>query len=493
MTKRSIAILIALMSIALIGIIVIQYQWIMKTTDEKQKLIDNNVQAAIGNVEEQLRDYRALTFIGANQDTNSFPFELFNTNDSIIIENWKDSNLNIEIQVLQNSEFTEFDSLADTLYSNHIFEINQTTSYNHKDEIQELKSLIRKLKVEIQGEDSDLRLDSVRLTKILLTEIEGSNIGKIANWGLYDKDNNSYHIQPEQEGDLNYHFDLFTSDILNPGRYELQLSLATHGKVYADIWQMIALSLLFLLIISVVFAYSIKLVIRHKKISQIKSDFINNMTHEFKTPLASISLAADTLMHPNTPLTREAIKEYAEFIKAEKTRLNHQVERILEVAALKKDRFDLKTQTINLNELTENVVRDLNLFIIESNTHLTIEIPSNMEIIGNNFHLINVLQNIIENAIKYTVGQPFICITAHVQDNWIVLSIADKGIGMNKKQLNYIFDDFYRAESGNIHTTKGFGLGLTYSKYMIEKMGGIINVESEIKKGTIVTIKLLAV
>ena len=307
------------MSLALIGIIVIQFLWIENTISEKQKVVDNNVKLAIENVEQQLNDHRAMTFI-SDSLINGFSFqEIITMGDTAIVhhEVRKDSDKQVEIKVMgaYNSidedviineipEGTQHTEIIIKNESNQIIEFDSDIdclSFTHKaDELGQMESLINRMKIEVHGGSEDIRLDSTHLSGLIIEELAANQLGELQDWGIFDQQEKRYTIHPKSPETIAYKIQLFTTDIMNPGRYELNLRIDSEKTIWSQIWMMIVLSLVFILIITLVFAYSIKLVVKHKKISAIKSDFINNMTHEFKTPLASISLAADSLLHPNT-------------------------------------------------------------------------------------------------------------------------------------------------------------------------------------------------
>lgn len=497
MSKRSIPILISLMSIALLGIVFIQYRWIKNTLTEKQELIDKNVVLAISNVEQQLNDHRTLAFISDTM-LNEFHFEGFidsKETDVIHHKTVQDSTKKIELKVMSsfsgNNEENETQIIVEN-NANQVLELSGDSIEftNFSEHFGEIEALVNRMKIEVHNSEGDIRLDSNHVVEILKTELAANDLGEIQDWGIFDAQTESFIIQPNQTETADYKIPLFTTDILNPTRYNLHLSLTKSDLVWKEIGYMIFLSLFFVLIISIVFATSIKLLIKHKKISKIKSDFINNMTHEFKTPLASISLAADSLLHPNTKLERATLEKYVHIIQTEKTKLNNQVERILEVASLKQDSLDIPLATVDLNDLVEDAIKQLELYLAKTGAKIKVNLEDKLFVNANAFHLEKVLVNIIENGIKYSNEQPDIAITASITDDKVNLEISDKGIGMNQKQLSKAFDHFYRAQTGNVHNTKGFGLGLSYSKLIIEKMQGTIELKSKEQEGTSVKLTL---
>ncbi|GGZ19180.1 two-component sensor histidine kinase [Echinicola pacifica] len=250
-------------------------------------------------------------------------------------------------------------------------------------------------------------------------------------------------------------------------------------------------SLLFLVIIILCFIYAIKVIIRQKKLSETKNDFINNMTHEFKTPIATVSLAVEALQDPDLANQDAFRNRYLAIIKDENKRLGTQVEKVLQAAALEKKDFKLKFDLINLVDLIEDSKRHFDLQVEKKGGQIELEvIVDNPYVEADAFHLSNIINNLLDNANKYSRDQPLIQISLIADPDRIKLIIRDHGMGMSKDSVKKIFDKFYRVPTGNVHDVKGFGLGLAYVKTMVEAHHGEIAVDSEINKGSTFTIIL---
>jgi|GEM_PF-278932 len=485
MQRRTIPILILLMSISLIGVMVIQYQWIKKLAHEKQALIDNNIYQSINTIDGKLNDFRSTSFISDSLITQFD--KLLNLDKSIYTNIVMDSTANTEIKII---------SKIDTHHKNiPNFEFNRKTNdslviIQIEEEIGKADKVFEKIKFELISSNTDSRLDSSKISILLQQEFKTKKLPQLVDWSIYDTKEKVNIIRPKTIVKSNYTIPLFRTDIISPGRYILHLSSNSNSLIWTDIWIMVLWSVLFLFIMAFVFGYSIRLAIKHKNISRIKSDFINNMTHEFKTPLATISLAADTILHPNTNFNPEITTKYVNLIKDEKTKLNQHVERILEVASLTKSTLTIPVQSINTNQIILNSIQEIGLLIHKTNAKINFDNDSVLNAFANPEHLQNVIINIIENSIKYSTDNAHINISTSVNTGYVQIMISDNGIGMNKEQLNHAFDNFFRAESGNIHNTKGFGLGLSYCKLVIEKMDGTISINSTLNKGTSVIIRL---
>jgi two-component system phosphate regulon sensor histidine kinase PhoR len=250
-------------------------------------------------------------------------------------------------------------------------------------------------------------------------------------------------------------------------------------------------SILFTVIITTAFYLTIRSLLKQKKLSEIKSDFINNMTHEFKTPLATISLAVDALKNEKVASDREKSQYFTGVIKEENKRMNKQVEAILQAALLDKQQVQLNLKKHPAHELIHIAVNNMKLPIQEKGGTLEINLEAKNEMImADEVHFINFVNNLLDNAVKYSKETPVIKLTTSNVANFFRIRIEDNGIGMNKETVNRIFEKFYRAHTGNIHNVKGFGLGLSYVKTMVNAHQGTIKAESTLGKGSVFTINL---
>ncbi|HEY3389461.1 MAG TPA: HAMP domain-containing sensor histidine kinase, partial [Prolixibacteraceae bacterium] len=245
------------------------------------------------------------------------------------------------------------------------------------------------------------------------------------------------------------------------------------------------LSVVFTLIIFLTFSLSIFLIIRQKKISEMKSDFINNMTHEFKTPIATISIAADSITNEKVINNEEKIRFFTGMIKKENLRMNEQVERILQIARLDRKEFEFNFQAVNIHELIEDAIKGILLQVEKKGGKIVTRLEAvNPVVTTDPIHFTSLLYNLLDNANKYSPETPSITVATTNCPKGIYLSVEDTGIGMSKAVQARIFDKFYRLPSGNIHNVKGFGLGLSYVKAILEANNGSIKVFSEPGKGS---------
>jgi two-component system phosphate regulon sensor histidine kinase PhoR len=248
-------------------------------------------------------------------------------------------------------------------------------------------------------------------------------------------------------------------------------------------------SILFTTIIISAFALTVRTMFSQKKLSEVKSDFINNMTHELKTPLATISLAIDALTNEKVIHDPDKIKYYSGMIKDENKRMNKQVEKILQAARIERQEIKLNLQELNAHDIIRKVADNLSLQIQERSGTLTLDLHAGRQTINaDEVHFSNIIFNLIDNAIKYSKDAPRIEIETLILGGLFAIKVKDHGIGMNKETQARVFEKFYRAHTGNIHNVKGFGLGLSYVKGMVDAHGGKIKVESTPGKGSIFTV-----
>ncbi len=256
--------------------------------------------------------------------------------------------------------------------------------------------------------------------------------------------------------------------------------------IFRSVNWLLILSFVFSLIILLTFALSIHYILRQKKISEMKSDFINNMTHEFKTPIATISLAADSATNEKVIGDPERVRYFLGMIKKENTRMNRQVEDILTIARLDKKEFDFAWEPVDLHALINRVIEGISLQVEKRSGKIqTFLEASHSVVMTDKTHGANIIYNLLDNAIKYSVDPPEITLTTKESAKGVTLCVRDQGMGMTKAVQGKIFEKFYRLSGGNIHNVKGFGLGLSYVKAVVEANQGNISVQSEPGKGSI--------
>jgi two-component system phosphate regulon sensor histidine kinase PhoR len=280
---------------------------------------------------------------------------------------------------------------------------------------------------------------------------------------------------------------------LSPNEVLIVIVINYQSMVFESLWLPIISAIVFTLLIMTAFYLTVRTMLRQKKLSEIKNDFINNMTHEFKTPLATISLAVDALRNDKVVNDKEKMSYFSTIIKEENKRMNRQVETILKAALLDKQEVQLLLRPVHAHQIIKDVVENFTLQLEEKNGKAELLLNAENDFIdADEVHFSNLINNLIDNAIKYSKEDqpPVIRIATESTPKSFVIIIEDNGIGMNKETVKRVFEKFYRAHTGNIHNVKGFGLGLSYVKTMVEAHGGEIKVDSVLGKGSTFTIEI---
>jgi two-component system phosphate regulon sensor histidine kinase PhoR len=263
--------------------------------------------------------------------------------------------------------------------------------------------------------------------------------------------------------------------------------------VFKDMRPRFAISIIFVLIILAAFYITVRTMLRQKKMSEIKNDFINNMTHEFKTPIATISLAVDALKNQKVQSSPEKLNYFSGIIKEENQRMNRQVETILKSALMDRQEVQPNRKPLHVHQIVNDVIDNFVLRLQEKQGTLETNLTASNDLIdGDEVHISNLVNNLLDNAVKYSKENvpPKICLTTSSTNKKFIIRLEDNGIGMARETVKRIFEKFYRAHTGNIHNVKGFGLGLSYVKNVVEAHNGHIKAESTLGKGSCFTIEL---
>jgi two-component system, OmpR family, phosphate regulon sensor histidine kinase PhoR len=275
----------------------------------------------------------------------------------------------------------------------------------------------------------------------------------------------------------------------SPEEYLVVVVPNQHAIILKELIWFIIGAIIFTLIIISAFFLTLRTLFAQKKLGEIKSDFINNMTHEFKTPLATISLAVDALKNEKVVGNKEKTDYFTGVIKEENKRMNKQVETILQAALLEKQEVQLNLKKQSAQDLITNALNNIALPMEEHGGKLEVHFDATNDfVMADDVHFTNFVNNLLDNALKYSKENPLIKLTTTNAGNMLRIKIEDNGIGMNKETLSRIFEKFYRAHTGNVHNVKGFGLGLSYVKTMVEAHKGTIKAESVLGKGSTFTI-----
>lgn len=295
----------------------------------------------------------------------------------------------------------------------------------------------------------------------------------------------SASMEVEFEPENTYRTVLFPDDMVRDAGMLMLTFPDKNSMILSNMGIMMGSSGALLLILLFCFGFTIHSIIRQKKISEMKTDFINNMTHEFKTPVATIMIASEALKDPEITVDKQRVSRLAGIIFDENIRLGNHIERVLNIAKIDKGDLKLDFKSLDMNDLVAAVTDSMQLQIQKKEAKVNVELnASKSTLVGDELHLSNVIYNLIDNALKYSKGVPEISITTLTSGTNLIIRVVDKGIGMSKDQLSKIFNQFYRIPTGNVHDVKGFGLGLSYVNNIIKRHSGNIRVKSERDKGS---------
>jgi two-component system phosphate regulon sensor histidine kinase PhoR len=329
-----------------------------------------------------------------------------------------------------------------------------------------------------------------QLDSLILLELNTRGIDTRFEFGIYNPERDIFLIEKDpgmrkiliEKGSAAR---LFVSDMFTSPEYLLLYFPNERQFLLTELWGMLLISIILIIVIVYSFTYTITTIFRQKKLSEMKNDFINNMTHEFKTPISTISLACEALTDHAIERSPEFTENYINIILEENKRLATMAEKILQTAVIEKGQLNMKREPIDLHEIITDVIKNIRIQVEIKDGVIRKQCKAtNPVLIGDKVHLTNLVYNLLDNANKYSPKKPVITVRTENTSNGILLTIEDHGIGISKGEQKKIFDKLYRVPTGNIQDVRGFGLGLSYVKAIVEEHHGRISLESEINKGT---------
>ena len=427
--KKIFPIITILIFLSLLGLIFFQFLWIKSARDAKDKQVEENIVRAMYIAGEELsQDNNSIVPFGKKSDL-LFPGDKLQYFKPSVMQRFSKEEIT---QIIRNA-FNQFN------LKNYPFEF-----------------------------------------AIIENSISGKQLLSDNFYNLYaDSSNNKVHSIPLSPPSGSSYENLVNEELFNvivPNQKTI---------IWREMFWFIIGAILFTLIITTAFFITIRTLLKQKKLSEIKSDFINNMTHEFKTPLATISLAVDALKNDKVKGNEEKTNYFTNIIKEENKRMNKQVETILQAALLDKQEVQLNLKKLPAHDLITAALNNITLQVEEKQGTLDVKFNAEKDmILADEVHFTNLINNLLDNAVKYSKENLAIKLTTENSGSNLKIKIEDNGIGMNKETVNRIFEKFYRAHTGNVHNVKGFGLGLSYVKTMVEAHHGTIKADSVLGKGS---------
>jgi len=446
--KKIFPVIVVLITLSLIGIIYIQINWILTMVENKSEELHQHIASTVAKVAQGLVDERGN--VSSSRILRLKPGAVWRPTDPLISE------------LLRVPPITQ--------------------SYSPDDINNRLRKAFDKDGLKRVGFDFSLISNAGSTDQNFRTQDELQSPNFLREWD--DSNRNKNFIIPltaPENADAN---SVLSDELLIVVVHDF------NALVQGEMRPMIISAVFFTLMIIAAFSVTVNALLRQKKLSEIKNDFINNMTHEFKTPLATISLAVDALRNEKVIQDREKSGYFTGIIKEENRRMNKQVETILQASLLDRQDQQLNLRSLHVHQIIQEAMENFQLQLEGKGGSAELQLNAKSDLIeADEVHFMNLITNLIDNAVKYSKDNLLIKITTHSTAKSLVIRIEDNGIGMSKETQRRIFEKFYRAHTGNLHNVKGFGLGLSYVKTIVEAQRGKIKVDSAIGKGTTFTLE----
>ncbi|MBW8241240.1 HAMP domain-containing histidine kinase [Muricauda oceani] len=525
MNKKLFVLLVVLMSLSLLGIIFVQVYWIRTSINDKEEQFSRTVTDILDKVasrveKREMKEYsdrlasladsigepkstQYKNFLFVDRDLNSD--EILFYSHGILEEDYNITSAFFDINTDGNEDTTtikNFTSKRTKAVFKEEYGLDgksySLTPIQRAEKIGGLSSIDKAAWEDVFMEAAKTRPIHKRVSKqelelLLSQELSNRNIDTDYEYGVYSQ---GYPTKVRSRkfkfsGSKMYKAPIF-KDSEGVSNFSLLLTFPSMKKyIFSSVMGMALLSLVFTLVIMLAYSSAIYQLIKQKRISEIKSDFINNMTHEFKTPIATINLAVEAIRNPKSIEDKEKVLRYLGMIRDENKRMHAQVENVLRISKLEKNQLDITKDRVNVHDIITDAIAHIELIVQDRggyvNAHLDAE---RAEVLANDMHMTNVVVNILDNAVKYSPETPKIDVFTEVVKNSIIIKVQDHGAGMSKAVLKKVFEKFYREHTGDIHNVKGHGLGLAYVKRIIDDHQGEVYAESEKGKGSTFFIKL---
>ena len=503
MDKNKFLLIVILTVVSMVSILLVQFSWISQINELNNERFEKDINDVLFTVNQKLEEREILILTRENLEAkfkisrsnetggveliesifskktiqdgeietkqNSLQFDLESSNKNVD----SDDNINASILVDDFNEVT-----VDTLIQKQIDKV--------LDRSEMIQIILNKLLTGDRNIKTELNKNSIE--KLIKTSLKQKNINIDFEYLLLDNEKNNILLSNTEDDKIlksNFSISLFQNDLIDSNLvlfldFPLKNSYLRDNNIYS-----LAFSFIFILLIALSFYYVVVKAFRLKKLSEIKNDFIDNMTHELKTPISTISLACEAMID-----NKKNKNDYVKIIDEENKRLGHQVERVLNIARTEKQSYKIDKSSVNIHEIIEESINVFRFKLEKKGGKIVNKLNAENPIInGNKSHLVNVFNNLIENGIKYSKDKPVITIESRSDEFSMEISIKDNGIGIKKNSIDKIFDKFYREPQGNIHNVKGFGLGLSYVKNIIDKLNAKIFVKSKYGQGSVFTLK----
>jgi two-component system phosphate regulon sensor histidine kinase PhoR len=503
MKKKYIYILIGIISSALIGLVVIQIYWIDNAVTLKEEDFKRNVRSALFTVTNKLEKIDAVNRIKAHTEGQ----QLFNQRFNMIHSSLQNNNFDTTSIVKKDGvtyKVNEKQSKDGSVYQKSVHSVLPNGHVDYQISVQGvgqnilnngnrqpslLNEMLENLFETNKYRTIQERIDKSDLDSLLKLELANRDIKAKFQYGVFDYNGNELIV--DSVSDINkvrqssFFSQLFPNDILESPHFLTVYFPHQKGYLLKTMWLMLLTSVLLLITIVWAFTFTIQTIFKQKKLSEVKNDFISNMTHELKTPISTISLACEALKDKDMSNNDDIRGNYVGMINQENKRLGLLVESVLKSATWDKRDLKLKKEELDLHQIVNEVSDNISIQVESNSGSIVKDLKAVNSIIkADQVHITNLIYNLLDNANKYSLTNPKISINTENFKEGVLLKVSDKGIGIKRENLNKIFEKFYRVPTGNVHNVKGFGLGLNYVKAIIDKHGGEITASSIYGKGT---------
>ena len=510
------------MSLSLIGIILVQVYWFDKSFENNEEQFKYHVKQVLGNVAVKLQKKEQYTYAEMYNHLKDSIGKAPQKSDFLEFGYYQRDSRTNEMIVYSNSIISEdygipasfFDKKLDSVKLKNFTAKRKTEIYNDNIDNPSIRqSVSPDVKIEKSGrlyllDNAEFeifykdiaavkpiqeRVSNDMMQKLLSDELKEYGVKTPFEFNVYSN-GLATKIKSERfryEKQSTYSIPIFIDNDGN-NKYQLLLTFPQKKKfLFSELVGICILSIIFTLIIVIAYSSALNQLIKQRQISEIKTDFINNMTHEFKTPIATINLALDAIKNPKVIEDKEKVLRYLQMIKEENKRMHAQVENVLRISKLEKKELDINKESTNIHEIIEDAIEHVNLIVEDRNGTITTHFDApRTSVLLNDVHFTNVIVNILDNAIKYSPEEPMIDIQTENVKDFVIIKIKDQGSGMSKAAQKRIFEKFYREHTGDLHNVKGHGLGLAYVKRIVDDHNSEIFVESEKGKGSTFIIKV---
>lgn len=490
MNKSRIIVIVILAAIAMIALVGLQVHWVQNAMEIRNDSFEDSVEDAMRSVVKKVEKRDISQRLKNRFQSVDNLSELLATMDS----------LNDLASIKSDSSISYQPGYSSSLHGSQQLSQGNMLSYDNNRNREELlrllenSTLLSSMFMDMMGlkhmEPLKTRLDEKYLDSILRSELQNKDVETPYIYGVLKSPYQKFTFTSddnytEELRKTPYSYDLFPNDIFREPVYLNVHFPKKSAFILSKMTLMLVLAIILISLLIFSFYYIIQTIFRQKKLSEMKNDFINNMTHEFKTPISTISLACQTLTDDDVPKNTQLYESYIHVIEEENNRLGSMAEKILQTAIIDKGSMELNPDVINMHDVVNNAIEKIRMQVEQKDGEIFTNLEATNPVVkADKFHMTNLVFNLLDNANKYSFQKPAITVRTKNKANGLQLEITDNGIGISKANQKKIFEKLYRVPTGNIHEVKGFGLGLSYVKAILDKHNGEINIQSEINKGS---------